>query len=99
MAAEIIGIGVAIGEIVLIGQAISTAIEIEISAKQGVVNIHAGIDDHAAEALAAEGGKAGIRQEGIEPDQGGSGGIQGNSSSGLVRLRCGKGGEEIFARS
>ena len=97
MAAAIIGIGVAIGKIVLIGQAISAAIEIEVSAKQGMVGIDTGVDDHAAEALAAEGGKTGIRQEGVKIDQGRGGGIQGNGRSGSSRLRGCKGGEQLRA--
>ena len=54
MAIDVTGISIVVSEVVLIDDFIGDAVKIHISTEVQVVGVDAGVDDHRAEALAAE---------------------------------------------
>ena len=98
VATQIPGVPIIVGEVVLVDDPVGDAVQVQVGPENRMVGVDAGVNDHRAVALAAEGREAGIGEELIQIDQCGGGRIgTGGSGRGQGRLSGSDRGEQVCA--
>ena len=71
VAIDVTGISIIVSEVVLVNYFVGDAVQIHVGPEDRMVGVDSRVNDHRAEARAAEGREAGVGEELIKIDQGG----------------------------